>query len=198
MWTTTSISWATIAPMPSLPCCTGIGTGKRFRLATRDAGAYFDSDHVGRGAAFGDLDDDGDIDIVVNHKDGRTGPACATTPGPGITGSGCPGRHDQQPRRCRGAGRGRIDRPHARPTTKRGHEPRKFERSPAPDRSRGGNRARKVTVRWPSGQVGVAERLAADTSYRVVEPRRRGGDAAGTSFEVIREMTPTRRIETNE
>src|SRR5262249_20077902 len=36
--------------------------GRRFRLATRDAGAYFDTDHVGRGAAFGDLDDDGDID----------------------------------------------------------------------------------------------------------------------------------------
>ena len=44
--------------------------GRRFRLATRDAGPYFDSDHVGRGAAFGDLDNDGDIDIVVNHKDG--------------------------------------------------------------------------------------------------------------------------------
>ena len=44
--------------------------GRRFRLATRDAGPYFDADHVGRGAAFGDLDDDGDIDIVVNHKDG--------------------------------------------------------------------------------------------------------------------------------
>jgi hypothetical protein len=44
--------------------------GKRFRLATRDAGPYFDSRHVGRGAAFGDIDDDGDIDIVVNHKDG--------------------------------------------------------------------------------------------------------------------------------
>jgi hypothetical protein len=43
--------------------------GKRFKLATRDAGAYFDTGHVGRGVAFGDLDDDGDTDIIVNHKD---------------------------------------------------------------------------------------------------------------------------------
>ena len=42
---------------------------KRFRLATRDAGPYFDTKHVGRGAAFGDIDNDGDIDIAVNHKD---------------------------------------------------------------------------------------------------------------------------------
>lgn len=43
--------------------------GRRFRLATRDAGPYFDGTYVGRGVAFGDLDNDGDVDIVVNDKD---------------------------------------------------------------------------------------------------------------------------------
>jgi hypothetical protein len=40
----------------------------RFRLV-RDAGAFFDTGHVARGAAFGDLDDDGDIDVVVSLMD---------------------------------------------------------------------------------------------------------------------------------
>ncbi len=43
--------------------------GRRFRLATLDAGPYFEGKYVGRGVAFGDLDDDGDVDIVVNDKD---------------------------------------------------------------------------------------------------------------------------------
>lgn len=43
--------------------------GKRFRLSTRDVGPYFETTHVGRGAAFGDLNNDGKIDIVINQKD---------------------------------------------------------------------------------------------------------------------------------
>ncbi len=49
---------------------------RHFQLSTRDVGAYFNARHAARGAAFGDLDDDGDLDIVVSHMDGRR-PSCA-------------------------------------------------------------------------------------------------------------------------
>ena len=44
--------------------------GRKFTLANATAGPYFTTDHVGRGVAQGDLNDDGRIDLIVNHIDG--------------------------------------------------------------------------------------------------------------------------------
>jgi len=39
----------------------------RFRVVTADGGPYFRQPHNARGAAFGDLDNDGRVDVVVSH-----------------------------------------------------------------------------------------------------------------------------------
>jgi RNA polymerase sigma factor (sigma-70 family) len=39
----------------------------KFHEITEGAGAYFEKDHRGRGVAFGDLDNDGRIDLVISH-----------------------------------------------------------------------------------------------------------------------------------
>lgn len=46
-----------------------LGAG-RFRDVTRQAGAPFESLAVGRGAAFGDIDNDGDVDVLVANNGG--------------------------------------------------------------------------------------------------------------------------------
>jgi hypothetical protein len=43
--------------------------GKRFENVSLQGGSYFRAKHIGRGAAFGDLDNDGALDIVVSHLD---------------------------------------------------------------------------------------------------------------------------------
>jgi hypothetical protein len=45
--------------------------GRRFEDVTRRAGAAFTLSEVGRGAAFGDVDNDGDVDVLVANNSGK-------------------------------------------------------------------------------------------------------------------------------
>jgi hypothetical protein len=160
--------------------------GRRFRLATRDAGPYFDADHVGRGAAFGDLDDDGDLDIVVNHKDGP--PAVlrndtkTTNHWIRLALVGTVSNRDAVGARVEVqlAGRTIVRQRKGGTSLESAHDPRLLIGLGAEAE------ARRVTVRWPSGRVDFAEHLAADASYRIVEPRPAAEAATRAVPEVIR------------
>ena len=144
---------------------------KRFRLATRDAGPYFDTKHVGRGAAFGDLDNDGDTDIVVNHKDGA--PAL-------LRNDSKSGNH--WVRFILQGTKSNRDSIGAKLTVTAGgltiHRQRKGGYS-----MQGTNDHRvliglgpaatveKAVIRWPSGREITLEKLKVDQDYKLAEPR---------------------------
>jgi enediyne biosynthesis protein E4 len=149
--------------------------GKRFGLATRDAGPYFAASHVGRGAAFGDFDDDGDIDIVVNHMDGP--PALlrndtkTTNHWVRLVLVGTLSNRDAVGSKVEVELKNRtIFRQRKGGVSLQSANDPRLLIGIGQDAE-----ARRVTVRWPSGSITAWEHVRADTSYRVIEPDARGG-----------------------
>lgn len=150
---------------------------RRFRISTRDVGPYFDKIHVTRGNACGDLDDDGDIDVVTNNYDDHPGVLRNDTPT--ATGTnrslrlklvGTKSNRDAIGARVEvQIGTWIIHRQRKGGTSlESSHDPRLLIGiGPNP-------RADKVTVRWPSGRVSNLENVEAGKLVEIVEP----GDVA--------------------
>jgi hypothetical protein len=145
------------------------GKERWFKLATRDAGPYFAGTHVARGVAFGDLDDDGDIDIVVNHKDGAPAVLRNDTPPANrwirLKLVGTRSNRDAIGARValEIAGRTIHRQRKGGCSLESAHDPRLLIGvGPAEE-------VLRLTVRWPSGAVTVRERLATNATYEIVE-----------------------------
>jgi hypothetical protein len=163
----------------NVPLGEAADASRRFKLSTRDVGPYFSSKHVARGAAFGDLNDDGKLDIVVNHKDAP--PAILRNDTPGDNGwirlklVGTRSNRDAIGTRVAVVAGGRtIHRQRKGGTSlESSHDPRLLIGiGTAPE-------AESITIHWPSGAESKLEHVAAGSTHEVVEPKVPGVAAAG-------------------
>ena len=154
---------------------------RQFQLSTRGAGPYFASRHVARGVAYGDLDDDGDIDIVVSHMDGAPSILRNDTPGDNawirLKLVGTRSNRDAVGARVEivAAGRTITRQRKGGCSMQSTNDPRLLiGLGPA-------NKVDRVTVFWPSGTVSTLERPKTRKTYVVVEPRDGDGQATDTT-----------------
>ncbi len=145
--------------------------GRRFRLANQGAGAYFEGRHRGHGLAIGDLDDDGDLDLVISHKDGPPAILRNDTPAAGnhwirFSLVGTRSSRDGVGARIEVHAGGRVITrlKKSGQSLMSSHDPRilvGLGRAEAVER---------VTVRWPSGEVSTLDRPGLDRTHVVTEP----------------------------
>ena len=146
--------------------------GGRFRDTTGQAGPAFRVLHSARGAAFGDLDNDGDIDIVVNNIDEPP----SVLRNDGGNAASWIGLHLRGVRRNRGAIGARVRviagalrqmaEIHAGSSHNSSSDPRlHFGLGSA-------TRADTVEIRWPDGWSQTLTGLAAGRYHTITEPER--------------------------
>lgn len=146
----------------------------RFADASGTAGEYFASKRSGRGAAFGDLDDDGRVDVVVSHVDLKGTPAVLRN----VTANG---NHWLGVRLKPTVGPAEPVGAEVRVTAGGRTQVRVFQRNQSYLSTNdprlhfglgGASTVERVEVRWPGGVVQTLRGLAPDRYLTVEEPAR--------------------------